>query len=114
MKRSGTRHAPHHKTRAKLDQHIKQRAHERVGMNITKRDIKDTITTIKAGKAELVQDSTNRPVYRVELRGKTALVVYDKRRKALVTVLPRTHHLHNWNPTPTLRDVMPDNLLQED
>lgn len=66
--------------------HAIQRAVERYGVIP---NIGDTVRKIQAGQAEFVSRSSNRvTIWRVEVGGRMATVVYDSKRKMIATFLP--------------------------
>ena len=66
--------------------HFKRRLWERYGINISNRGIKDMLKMV--GPNTLIRDkSENRKVHRINYKGKEVLVVYDTKRKTLVTAL---------------------------
>lgn len=68
--------------------HFKKRVNERFGIYVNNEEINRIIADIKIGDAPLVEKQTNRvSVYLTEVQGVKMNVVYDHRRKMLVTCL---------------------------
>lgn len=70
--------------------HFARRANERLGLAINRGEIEEIIRFIQQGGAEFVERaSSHRTLWGVCLKGADCVVVYDSKRKTLVTVLPR-------------------------
>ncbi len=70
--------------------HAQRRAAERYGIVLTEEELKKIVKKIDSGQAGLVHRESSRiQILDVECGSKLVRVVYDLRRKALVTVLPR-------------------------
>ena len=70
--------------------HAQRRAAERYGIVLTKEDLKKIVRKIESGQAGVVyRESPRIQILDVECGSKIIRVVYDLRRKAVVTVLPR-------------------------
>jgi len=69
------------------------RALSRYGLHLTRADLAYIARLICTGRATFVMDSPADPkwsgIYRVTLRGVEVTVVYNRGRRAVVTVLPR-------------------------
>ena len=70
--------------------HTKRRLQERYNLSINRKTRKEIIRKIQNGDAECVRiDSNARKVFDVEVKGVTVRVMYNKRKKELLTALPR-------------------------
>ena len=68
--------------------HSLQRLYERFGMGMVAYG--DALAQIKEGRAERIKTHSRRVVeYEVELEGESVRVLYDRRRKQLITALPK-------------------------
>jgi hypothetical protein len=68
--------------------HARQRFGERMGMTLTRRVHRELVARIREGKATFVERQSNRiTLWRMDIRGESCVVVYDKDRKNIVTVL---------------------------
>lgn len=83
------------KNRSKADAqrfHFKTRALQRFGLRISDGALQQIIRQIQSGRAEFIERQSNRiTMFRVGLRdGSSARVVYDSKRKTLVTIMEDT------------------------
>jgi hypothetical protein len=70
--------------------HARLRMHERLGFNATKKRLTEIVRKIKAGKGEVVrQESPSIFVYRVRLSEGEFLIVYNKPKQGVITILPK-------------------------
>lgn len=69
--------------------HVKKRFRERFGITITDKDIADAVADIQVGynAVALKKQSVNRTLFSVKIQGNYYNVIYDKKRKVIVTVL---------------------------
>ena len=78
------------KTPAIVRQHFRRRLRERYGLDATKGDIEAIEAQITTGDGRFVwRESYNRSHWQVDYGGETILVVFDRRRNAVVTALPK-------------------------
>jgi len=69
-------------------QHAKRRCAERLGVVISRKDIKDMVNRIQQGDGEFVRKQSNRvTLWKMDIAGQEATVVYDKLRKTIVSVI---------------------------
>jgi len=74
--------------------HAKQRAAERYGLELNRKDLADMSRDIKCGKASLIEQTSNRVgVYLLYKDGRMFKVVYDKKRDTIVTFLPHGNNV---------------------
>jgi len=72
-----------------IKHHAKQRFKQRLGTTLQKHEHVATVKAIQLNRAEFVRrTSPTRAIFLVAYRGELIQVVYDKRRKLIVTVLP--------------------------
>lgn len=72
-----------------LLRHSKRRASERYGLNIGRAGLWEIVNIIRSGRAIFVRKETNRvSEWKVEYSGVSMRVIYDRRRKMVVTFLP--------------------------
>jgi AICAR transformylase/IMP cyclohydrolase PurH len=74
-----------------LNQHAKQRAEERYGINLNKHARREIVKMIQENseQAQFVEKQSNsRSLWKVNYRDTSLNVVYDKSRSTLATVLP--------------------------
>ena len=77
--------------------HSQRRARQRYGMSLSKQQLNEMRCMIQHGKSTFLERiSDDKVVHAVELDGVTYPVVYSKRNKAVLTVLPE-HVLHRGN-----------------
>jgi hypothetical protein len=70
--------------------HARMRMHERLGFNATKKRLSEIVRKIKAGKGEVVrQESASIFVYRLRLSEGEVLIVYNRPRQGIITILPK-------------------------
>lgn len=75
-------------------EHSKKRAALRYGITLNREKYAQVIEQIRTGQYEgKKKRSNNRWLYVLEVDGKDMLVVYDKKRHELITVLPKEHEL---------------------
>jgi esterase/lipase len=68
--------------------HFKRRINERFGIEINRKDQEEIVEKIKKKEAEIIYKQSNRVVhYLMEYKGNKMVMVYDKNRKSLITVL---------------------------
>jgi len=73
-----------------MQQHSRQRAWERYGIDLDKSLRRRIIQDIQNGRSTPIKTQSNRVTHHsIEVEGKRVRVVYDKRRKDIVTVLPQ-------------------------
>ena len=69
--------------------HVKQRFVERFGLSLSNEDLSSMIKSIQNQTAVFVHKKSHRvSIWQVPLSGRLFKVVYDKRTKTVVTVLP--------------------------
>ena len=69
--------------------HAKKRALERYGLNLITKDLRQLVLDIQNGKSKLIEQQSLRVSIReVEFNGEQVFVVYDSKRKSIVTFLP--------------------------
>lgn len=74
--------------------HAKRRAELRYGVILNREKYASVIEQIKTGKwINRKKSSNNRWLYIIDVDGEETLVVYDKKRQELVTVLPKDSYL---------------------
>lgn len=87
MPKKKNRHVITKKAAQKI--HAMRRAHERHGIFLGKDAQREIVGRIRAGKARLLgRQSLRVRGYEIEFAGKMLTVLYDKKRKVLITVLP--------------------------
>ena len=87
MRKKKNRHAITKKAAQKI--HAMRRAYERHGIFLGKDAQREIVGRIRAGKAKLLgRQSLRVRGYEIEHAGKLLTVLYDKKRKVLITVLP--------------------------
>lgn len=80
------------KKKKSYDFHVTQRSVERYGVAFTKATISSFVSQIQGGKATFISRSSNRVTVWYVIHPDTQeqiKVVYDKIRKAIVTILPK-------------------------
>ena len=71
--------------------HATRRAYERYGLDLHRRDIDALVRMIQRGNGVCIGKSSNRvTLWELEYAGNRLPVVYDRKRKTIVTVLPDT------------------------
>lgn len=76
----------------RMRQHSQERANERYGLDLSKRALNAISSTIRMKQATFISRvSPDRTIWDVSYNGQTLRVVYSKRHKAVVTVLPNNH-----------------------
>lgn len=76
--------------RACQQEHAKRRCRERLGFTLTPEDEQQIIHKIQNGIATFIERQSNRiSLFGVMLRGTETVVVYDRVRKVVVTLIPR-------------------------
>ena len=69
--------------------HAKRRLEERFGLTINRHQMRELVQQIHAGRAEHLETQSNRiSIKVVSFQGKKFAVVYDGKRKTIVTFLP--------------------------
>lgn len=69
--------------------HVRRRASQRYDIDLSRADLNLLVERIERGKAILLQrDSDGADIFLISYRGKRLPVVYDNKRKNLVTILP--------------------------
>ena len=69
--------------------HFRRRCSDRLGIYVSAAEVQAIAADIQAGRTQALERQSNtRTVHRVTLRDQTIRVVYDRARKAPVTVLP--------------------------
>lgn len=78
--------------RARSRRHSRERAITRYGLYLSNSDLAYIVREVRGGRATFVRDSPKDPkwcgIYRVTVRGVKILVVYDRGRHVILTVLP--------------------------
>jgi len=75
-----------------LKSHAKRRFWERYGIQLTNNLENDIIKQITRGKAPLIdRQSTNRSIYRIMAENQSIPVLYDRKRKCIITALMNEH-----------------------
>ena len=80
----------HRKRSKRKDQqrHARNRAMERLGLNIGANSQDEIVRMIQQGECTFVRKDSNRvSVFDVEFKQETLRVVYDKQRKSLATIM---------------------------
>lgn len=73
-------------------EHAKRRARERFGCKFTHEDEQEIIEKIQNGVATFIQKQTNRiSLFGVIYQGVETVIVYDRERKVVVTLMPRDY-----------------------
>jgi len=73
-----------------LQIHVRRRGLSRYNLNLSKRKQKEIVSKIRHGNCKNSKKLTNTRSYHVvEYQGIDLPVIYDKKRKKLVTVLPK-------------------------
>lgn len=86
-----------------LLRHSKRRASERYGVNIGRAGLWDIVNKIRSGRAIFIRKETNRiSEWKVEHGGVLMRVIYDRRRKMVVTFLPPEGCSFGHEPEPIL------------
>lgn len=68
--------------------HAKKQFKKRFGIFLNRYDIKNIIDNIQNGKYEFIENQTNRVnVWKGVVKGKEAVIIYDKHRKMVITFL---------------------------
>ena len=68
--------------------HARRRFGERMGVTLTRKMHHDLVQRIREGKATFVERQSNRiTLWRMNVKGESCVVVYDKARGNIVTVL---------------------------
>jgi len=71
------------------ENHVKRRSMERFGIYLSRKDQEEIVRTIREGKAEFLKRESNaKKHFKVEYHGKIFRVVYNKKHRCLLTVLP--------------------------
>ena len=79
---------PRLKRKADLLRHASQRVAERCHVDMSKADLDRLGAEIRSGKGSFVRRQSNiRTVWLVTINGEPMHAIYDKKRKAIVTVL---------------------------
>jgi len=69
--------------------HAKKRAQERYGVSLSKQDMKEIAGWIRHNKARHIHTkSLTKAIWAVEIRGEEIIVLYDRKKRIVVTVLP--------------------------
>lgn len=77
------------KTKAVLKRHVRTRALQRFGWDLSREEIDRVIRDIQQGRAIFIdRQSNNVTRYSVTVRDMTVGVVYDKQRKCIRTICP--------------------------
>lgn len=72
---------------AALQSHSKRRAKERLGMNLTNRDLDSIVGMIRNNRGQFVEKQSNRvTLWKVHYRDNDMQVLYDKTRQCIITV----------------------------
>jgi hypothetical protein len=70
--------------------HARRRAAERFDVFLTKEAEREIIEKIQSGRATFIKKESNRiSLFGVIFAGKETVVVYDRSRKTIVTLMPR-------------------------
>ncbi len=70
--------------------HARRRAAERFGVHLTREAEQEILDKIRSGKATFIRKESNRvSLFGVIFTGKETVVVYDRSRKTIVTLMPR-------------------------
>lgn len=70
--------------------HARKRAAERFGVHLTHEAEREILDKITNGKATFIKKESNRvSLFGVIFAGKETVVVYDRARKTIVTLMPR-------------------------
>lgn len=78
------------KKKASQEEHFKRRMRERFGISISRKRYDELVGLIKSNKATLLEKQSLRVnKYKITIDSKDYIVIYDKNRKTLVTVLPQ-------------------------
>lgn len=73
--------------------HAKRRALERYGLQLNRFDIKTIIKMIQTQNAFFIESQSHRlKKYQITYKSTTAIVIYDKLRKEIVTFLPKENN----------------------
>jgi hypothetical protein len=84
-----TRGKSKRKTARQLATHAYVRAAQRYGICLDENDQLEIVRTIQSGEGEFVErQSSNRTLWRVTVSGTVLGIVYDRRLKAIATVIP--------------------------
>jgi hypothetical protein len=75
--------------------HSKMRAQRRYGITLNREKYSEIVNAIKIGANRGRAVSNNRSLHIAEVDGVKMLVVYDKKRKELITVLPQSSYLYS-------------------
>lgn len=68
--------------------HFQSRMKTRFGINLSSKECKDIVDFIQAGKSDCVKIQSNRvSIHAMNINDKLVHVVYDKKRKVVVTAL---------------------------
>lgn len=77
------------KTARQLSSHAYVRAAQRYQISLDEQQQTEIVETIQRGECEFIErQSNNRTLWKVNAFGKVIGVVYDRKRKCLVTVIP--------------------------
>lgn len=69
--------------------HARQRARERFGLELDEHQLRAVVNRIQRGESRFLEKQSNRvSLHQVEYMGAEMVVVYDRRRKNVVTVWP--------------------------
>ncbi len=72
-----------------MREHSKRRASERYQVNLNGKDLRSIVKLIQANKGQFIERrSLDRSTWEVEYNEQVFRVVYSKRHKTIVTVLP--------------------------
>src|SRR5438045_2427999 len=75
--------------------HARRRALERFGLELNRKHLREIVGAIQAQKAELIrQQSLRVSLYRTWVLDQEVFVIYDRRRKEIVTFLTRAQVEH--------------------
>jgi hypothetical protein len=78
------------KTAKVLRAHVRRRALERFGWELTTHEMEEIVSAIKRGNAQLVdRQSLNVTRYLVKVRDRWVGTAYDKQRKMIRTIFPK-------------------------
>lgn len=68
--------------------HFKSRMQTRFNISLSTKECKDIVLFIQSGKSDLIKKQSNRiSIYAMNINDKLVHVVYDKKRKVVVTAL---------------------------
>lgn len=81
----------HRKTKkaATLRRHARRRADTRYGLDLSRKELDEIVRAIQHNEGEFIEkQSLTRTLWLVNVKGQPCRVVYDRKRKAVVTFLP--------------------------